>query len=250
MKHIPLSECEICSQIQGGEYANIIGGDSLSPAAEKLVGSTQSYGMFENISTCPICGTDYKNTNDCGFMENDVTLWRISPTEAGEKLTEEDVDFFQSCLKTEDENTRDYAATSLLDHYLSLGGIKELQGFLTHENREIRLSAVVRLRGKDEHGEYANTLLELLKGETDEQVRLNIICYFGYNNLDRTLEHLSEVVSTLKDSAQVIRIHSADVLGYFVRTHGKKALLKEVAKQKIDLNSPDLAVLRKWVEKE
>ena len=68
--------------------------------------------------------------------------------------------------------------------------------------------------------------------------------------LNRTLEHLSEVVSTLKDSAQVIRIHSADVLGYFVRTHGKKALLKEVAKQKIDLNSPDLAVLRKWVEKE
>ena len=173
MKHIPLNECEICSQIQGAEYANFLANDILSPAAEKLVGETRGYDMFENITACPHCGTFYKNTNDCGFMENDLSLWRISPTEAGETLSEEDLAFLKKCLTSDDKNTAEYAGLCLTDHALKNQDKSDLRELLFHPNRNVRLTAVVRLRGHDEIKEHEDLMSEVLEKETDEQVRLN-----------------------------------------------------------------------------
>lgn len=117
---IALADCEICRELDHHNYFNIIGGETLSDAAEKLVGNTVGKDMFENYSLCPICETHYKNTNECGFMENDVTLIRMSPTEAGEKLKPEDLVFFEAGLSSENARQKEYSSQALTDYRASI----------------------------------------------------------------------------------------------------------------------------------
>lgn len=119
-KRIPLADCEICRELDRYNYFNIIGGESLSPAAEKLVGDTVGVGMVDRYSRCPICETHYKNTNECGFMENDVELMRVTPTETGETLTPEDLAFFEAGLSSENARQKEYSSQVLSDYRASI----------------------------------------------------------------------------------------------------------------------------------
>lgn len=92
---------------------NFLGGDSLTPELEALVGDTRGMGVFERVTQCPVCGTYYMNTNECGFMENDMEVRRITPTQAGETLTPEDQAWFKEQLKHPNPQVREYAEQTL-----------------------------------------------------------------------------------------------------------------------------------------
>lgn len=125
-KHVLISDCPRCKNIPSYTYVNFLGGDSLTPELEALVGDTRGVDVFERVIQCPVCGTYYMNTNECGFMENDMEVRRISPTEAGETVTAEDLAWFKEQLKHPSPQVREYAALCLHDFEETVKTIKNL----------------------------------------------------------------------------------------------------------------------------
>lgn len=109
LKHIIFSDCSRCKNIPPYTYVNFFGADALSPELESLVGDTRGVDMYQRVTQCPECGTYYMNINECGFMENDMEVRRISPVEAGETLSPEDLIWFQEQLKHPNPLVRAYA---------------------------------------------------------------------------------------------------------------------------------------------
>lgn len=86
--YVPLADCPRCKHIPNYTYVNFLGGDTLSPELEALVGYTRGVGVVEHITQCPVCGTYYMNTNECGFMENDMEIKRIGSERDVRKILE------------------------------------------------------------------------------------------------------------------------------------------------------------------
>lgn len=249
MKHIPLSDCKICKELERSEYFNILAGDKLSAAANTLVGATVSYGMFENSTRCPFCGTHYKNTNDCGFMENDVSLTRVSPTSVGIELTKRDLEFLEKSLSSKDLKTKEYATECLLDYYRSTKQTEEIAKLFSHEDRDVRLRATMIGLVEKEKLQALPLYVKSILTETDSQVRRNALRYFSYN-LDGIEASIPTLVKLLKDPALGIREDGADILRYYVEERGKNAVIAELEREKIILEDPEFKRLVQALRKQ
>jgi hypothetical protein len=137
MGHIPISDCDICKQLSSHNYADLRS-DSIPQTMAALLGSDPSQRLAEEFIECPTCGTFYLYTYDCGFGENDITLRRATPTEAGRETK------IENCRKdlasTHDE-TRGYAAQCLTEYHLARGNALEVETLIKHTDEVIRSHA-------------------------------------------------------------------------------------------------------------
>jgi hypothetical protein len=136
-KRIPISDCDICRRLSSHNYADL----TYDPVPEdfaRLVGTSPTARLAEEIVECPLCGTFYFYEYTCGFGENDVSLRRVTPTEAGRGV---DVLGLKGDLKSPHEDTRCYAAQCLVEHYLSEGLTEEAEALLNDGDEAVRSSA-------------------------------------------------------------------------------------------------------------
>lgn len=250
MKHIPLSECPRCKGTGRYYYANMMSGandddsEPFPPGLWDLVKDTAGTGMYQNIIICPDCGAYYSNTNECGFMENDIELNRVSPTEAGHELSEEEFETFKKDMEHPDAQTREYAAECLLDYYNQKDMTDEVAKLFKHPDKAIRLNAVVCLLRRDKK-KYLNIYKDAFENDPDSQVRMNAGRYFEYN--DELVEKMIPYfVEKLKDYG--VKIEAARILEAYIFDNAKNQkdpVKKEVEKQKIDLSDERFEYLRK-----
>ena len=136
-KHIPISDCDTCRRLSSHNYADL----TYDPVPEnfaRLVGTSPGARLAEEIVECPLCGTFYFYEYTCGFGENDISLRRVTPTEAGSRV---DVVSLQGDLTSAHEDTRCYAAQCLVEHYLSEGLTEEAEALLNDGDEAVRSSA-------------------------------------------------------------------------------------------------------------
>lgn len=136
-KRTPISDCDICRRLSSHDYADLTYGPVPENIA-RLVGTSPAARLAEEIVECPLCGTFYFYEYTCGFGENDVSLRRVTPTEAGRVV---DVAGFIEDLGSPHEDTRSYAAQCLVEHYLSEGLTEEAEALLSGEDEAVRSSA-------------------------------------------------------------------------------------------------------------
>ena len=103
-----------------------------------LIGSDPSQRLAEEFIECPTCGALYLYTYDCGFGENDITLRRATPTEAGR---ETDIENCRKDLSSTHDETRGYAVQCLTEYYLANGNLVEVESLLAHADEVIRSHA-------------------------------------------------------------------------------------------------------------
>ena len=137
MGHIPISDCDICKQLSSHNYADLRS-SSIPENLAVLVGSDPSQRSAQDFIECPNCGTFYLYTYDCGFGENDITLRRATPTEAGR---ETDIENCYKNLTSRHDDTRAYAAQCLTEYYLEKGNTVEAEFLLTHPDEIVRVHA-------------------------------------------------------------------------------------------------------------
>lgn len=136
-KRIPISDCDVCRRLSSHNYADLTY-DHVPENIARLVGAEPAARLAEEIVECPTCGTFYYYTYTCGFGENDVSLRRVTPTEAGRAV---DVASFEEDLASAHEDTRCYAAQCLVEHYLSEGRAEEAGALLNAGDEAVRSSA-------------------------------------------------------------------------------------------------------------
>jgi len=103
-----------------------------------LVGPDPSQRLAKEFIECPTCGTFYLYTYDCGFGENDITLRRATPTEAGRETALENC---QRDLTSRHEDTQAYAAECLMEYYLAKGNTVDAESLLAHPDEIVRSHA-------------------------------------------------------------------------------------------------------------
>lgn len=246
MKHLPLSECPRCKQVDRYHYSDMLygKGDGIPGALMDLVGDTMGTGMYQNITRCPDCGAYYSNTNECGFMENDIEVNRISPTEAGHELSDEDIKIFKKDLDHPDAKSREYAAECLLDYYSQKGLMDEITKLFKTPDKAIRLNAVVCLLRRDKK-KYIALYKNVFENDPDSQVRSNASRYFLYND-EAVAPMIPFFVEKLKDPE--VKYSAATVLDAYLYDNPpdrNKAIKDEIKKQKVDLSDPVFEYLRK-----
>ena len=136
-KRIPISDCDICRHLSSHDYADLTY-DPIPENIARLVGTSPTDRLAEEIVECPECGTFYSYTYTCGFGENDISLRRVTPTEAGRGV---DVVSLKQDLASAHEDTRCYAAQCLVEHYLSEGLTEEAEALLNDGDEAVRSSA-------------------------------------------------------------------------------------------------------------
>lgn len=233
-KKIPISECRICSKLKGGEYADFMKGEGLSNEALEIVGNDTHTGMYQNLKTCPVCGRYYSQTNDCGFMEDDVSLTLITPTEAGDELTAEEVDEFFKDLNHTAEFDVTYATSCLADHFLSKKTYEKFDGLLKHPSRQVRLRAIVEGLAEDDKGPLIPLYKKVIETDTDQQVRGNAIRLFCYD-LDVQAHALDFLTKLVKNMDKTTLYDAATALDYFARNKSKQAVEEALKKQGLTL---------------
>jgi hypothetical protein len=137
MGRIPISDCDICRHLSSHNYADLRS-SSIPENLAVLVGSDPSRRLATEFIDCPTCGTLYLYTYDCGFGENDITLRRATPTEAGR---ETDLENCRKDLASTHDETRGYAAQCLTEYYLENGGEVEAGLLLAHPDEIVRSGA-------------------------------------------------------------------------------------------------------------
>lgn len=137
MGHISISDCDICRHLSSHNYADLRS-NSIPPNMAALVGDDPNRHLTGEFIDCPKCGTPYLYTYECGFGENDITLRRATPTEAGR---ETDVENCQKDLASTHEETRGYAAQCLTEYYLENNGAVEVESLLAHPDEIVRSHA-------------------------------------------------------------------------------------------------------------
>jgi hypothetical protein len=136
-KRPPISDCDICRRLSSHVYADL----TFDPVPEniaRLVGASPAARLAEEIIECPLCGTFYSYVYACGFGENDITLRRVSPTEAGRAA---DVVSLKEDLASPHEDTRGYAAHCLVEHYLAEGSPEEAEALVNDGDEVVSSSA-------------------------------------------------------------------------------------------------------------
>ena len=136
-KRIPISDCDICRRLSSHNYADMTY-DPIPENIARLVGTSPTARLAEEIMECPVCGTFYFYEYTCGFGENDISLRRVTPTEAGREV---DVVSLKEDLKSGHEDTRCYAAQCLVEHYLSEGLTEEAEVLLNDGDEAVRSAA-------------------------------------------------------------------------------------------------------------
>ena len=134
MGHIPISDCDICRHLSSHNYADLRS-SSIPQTMAALVGSDPAQRLAKEFIECPNCGTLYLYTYDCGFGENDITLRRATPTEAGRGT------YIKNCredLASTHDETRSYAAQCLTEYYLANGNLVEFESLLAHPDEIVR----------------------------------------------------------------------------------------------------------------
>ncbi len=106
MGRLPISDCDICQNLSSHNYADLRSASIPSQLAV-LVRTGPSLRLAREFVECPHCGCLYLYTYDCGFGENDLTLRRATPNEAGR---ETDVKGCRQDLAGAHADTRAYAA--------------------------------------------------------------------------------------------------------------------------------------------
>lgn len=137
MGHLPISDCDICRHLSSHNYADLRS-SSIPQNIAALVGPDPSQRLAREFIDCPTCGTPYLYTYDCGFGENDITLRRATPTEAGRETN------IENCWKdltSADEDTRGFAAQCLTEYYLENGNVVEVESLLAHPDEVVRSHA-------------------------------------------------------------------------------------------------------------
>lgn len=140
-KRIPISDCDICRSLSSHNYADLTY-DSIPENLARLVGTSPTERLAEEIVECPLCGTFYLYNYACGFGENDISLRRVTPTEAGRPA---DVSGLREDLASPHEDTRRYASQCLVEHYLSQGLRGEAEALLNDGDEAVRSSAEASL---------------------------------------------------------------------------------------------------------
>jgi hypothetical protein len=136
-KHVPISDCDICRRLSSHSYADLTF-DPIPEDIARLVGTSPAGRLAEEIIECPLCGAFYFYVYTCGFGENDITLRRVSPTEAGRAA---DVAALREDLASPHEDTRGYAAWCLVEHYLAEGLPGEAEALSNDGDEAISSSA-------------------------------------------------------------------------------------------------------------
>jgi len=165
---IPIADCPTCAGFGIYHHEDLMAGGP-SAAVVALIGD-MPYPGGEGIERCARCGSLYRVTYTCGFGEHDIELQRVSPTEVGAPT---DVVRSTELLSHRDHDTRDYAALTLVDHYLDQGAADAVIELLRHSDAVVRIRAVVTVlyRGS-ELGRFLPTFLDLMFDE-DGSVRGN-----------------------------------------------------------------------------
>ncbi len=137
MGYISISDCDICRHLSSHNYADLRN-SSIPQNIAALVGSDPNSRLAREFIACPICRTLYLYAYDCGFGEDDITLRRATPTEAGR---ETDIENCREDLASSHDDTRGYAAQCLTEYYLETGNTSEVEGLLRHPDEVIRSHA-------------------------------------------------------------------------------------------------------------
>lgn len=208
MPHTPLSECSLCRDVPQYVYVDYLGGggEQLPGGLQKLIGSTQGYGMYENVSRCPECGTYYMNTNETGFGENDIEVKRVSPTRAGIIVADEDRVQYEKELEHSDQSTRIYAAQCLADEAVARDDQHTLERLFSHTDPKVRMYTALALLGRED-AKYADIMLRVTMDDPDMNVKINTVRYFNYNAaaVECSLDGLAALVeSSVSDSVKSI----------------------------------------------
>ncbi len=233
-KQMPISECRICSRLGGGEYADFMKGESLSKEAMEIVESDVHVGMYQNIKTCPVCGRYYSQTNECGFMEDDVSLSLLSPTKAGLELTQEDLEGFYKDLEKPHELDVTYAADSLAEYYLNKKDYQKFAALLHYPNRIVRLRAVVNGLAEEDKRPLIPFYIKVVEEDTDSQVRGNAIRLFTYD-LTVQAHALDFLVRRVKAKDKTTLYDCATALDYFARNKSTQAAEEALKKEGLTL---------------
>jgi hypothetical protein len=213
------------------------GREAFPPGLWELVKDTAGIGMYQNIFQCPDCQAYYSNTNECGFMENDIELNRISPTEAGHILSEDEFENFRKDMEHPDAQSREYAAECLLDYYNEKDMTDEIAKLFKHPDKAIRLNSVVCLLRRDKQ-KFADIYKDVFDNDSDSQVRMNAGRYFEYND-EVVAQMIPYFVDKLKDDG--IKYEAARILETYLYDgiegleDRRKIVKAEIKKQKIDL---------------
>jgi hypothetical protein len=137
-----ISDCDICRHLASHNYADLTY-DPIPENLARLVGTSPTGLPAEAVVECPLCGTFYSYTYTCGFGENDISLRRLTPTEAGGVV---DVVGLKEDLASAHEDTRGYAAQCLVEHYLSEGSTEEAEALINDGDEVISSSAEASLK--------------------------------------------------------------------------------------------------------
>ena len=133
-----LADCPICAGLSMYSYDNLMEAGP-RPAIVALLGHPPYAGGSGTVR-CPHCRTCYQYVYDCGFMEHDIELKRISPAAAGD---ETDVAAFTRQLSHPDADTREYAVLALVEHHLAHGATNAVIALLTHRDLTVKIRAIV-----------------------------------------------------------------------------------------------------------
>jgi hypothetical protein len=164
----PLADCPNCSQLAANTYDDLMDGSRPHDAIVALLGFPPPGGA--GTVCCPTCGTLYEFEYDCGFMEHDISLRRISPTEAGAPI---DVERCTAELAHANADTRDYAALCLASHHVARDDHGAVIELLRHDDATVKIRSIVTvIYSKCDVRPYLAAFIELLF-DADPSVRGN-----------------------------------------------------------------------------
>ena len=174
MTVLTVSQCRICSQLPCNSGVDLLDGKGeIHRTAFRLEGMPERLSNARSADvSCPECGALYALKVETGFMEHDVGLHRLTPTEAGDRLGPEEYDARIASLPAELDSdievARLYAARALAQHRIAVGDTQGLNELLRHPREELRRHALLYMKSAPLVGHLDALLPELLERLFDE----------------------------------------------------------------------------------
>lgn len=190
-RHIPIGECQICSQIANVEtsfskYAHpdeTVSFPVQVAQLERVTSPDATDSDEHHVKRCPICGIFYQYDFSYEYYvngsEDEETLTRLTPTQARTFLSNVDYDRVIAALVSDlDEAnplTRSYASRCLASHHLVRHDLDSIRDLLTRSDRVLVEGALFFLRsmiGDDERlpglASLAQAVHEIAAGSDQE----------------------------------------------------------------------------------
>ena len=192
---VGISQCKICSNLKSNYSANLLMGEELPKSVLKFEGMEEAYSgrTFDKYVKCPYCGTFYVYSEETGGMEWDAYISRLSPDEAlfanliNEQKHKEILQILKKELNNDKSILKEYAAHSVMVHYLNTGNDKEINKLLKIKDEDVLNSLLRTLHANTNNfDKYLNLLLNLCY-HTNGKLRDAALAFFKVYNKDDTI---------------------------------------------------------------